>query len=79
MYIKKKSEKAWFRRRLRRGLCAHSATVSKNKESGIASQGTTKSDAFANPAETLEFAERLIPEDEDVAEDSIAPGYSSCW
>ena len=47
--------------------------VAKDEESGIASQGTTKSDALANLAEALELAERPVPEDEDVAEKSTAP------
>lgn len=47
--------------------------VAKDEASGVASQGKTKADALANLAEALELAERPVPNDEDVTEESTAP------
>jgi len=47
--------------------------VAKDTESGIASQGQTKSEALVNLAEALELAERPVSEDEDVEDESTAP------
>ena len=47
--------------------------VAKDEDSGIASQGRTKSEALANLAEALDLADRPVPEDGDVAEESTAP------
>lgn len=47
--------------------------VAKDEDSGIASQGKTKSEALVNLAEALELAERPVPEADDVDEESTAP------
>lgn len=47
--------------------------VAKDEASGVASQGKTKSEALAYLAEALELAERPVPEEDDVVEESTAP------
>ncbi|WP_132060360.1 type II toxin-antitoxin system HicB family antitoxin [Halorussus amylolyticus] len=47
--------------------------VAKDEDSGIASQGKTKSEALMNLAEALELAECPVPDEDDVEEASTAP------
>jgi len=47
--------------------------VAKDEDSGIASQGRTKSKALVNLAEALELADRSVPDEDDVEEESTAP------
>lgn len=42
--------------------------VAKDEESGVASQGETKSEALANLAEALELHSRPPPDDEELEE-----------
>jgi predicted RNase H-like HicB family nuclease len=49
--------------------------VARDEETGIASQGETKSEALANLAESLQLHERPVPDDE--VEDAQAPWFDS--
>lgn len=49
--------------------------VARDEETGIASQGDTKSEALANLAESLELHERPTPDDD--IDESSAPWFES--
>ena len=51
--------------------------VACDEETGVASQGDTKSAALANLAEALELHSRPIPDDVEEPESSNAPWFES--